>query len=229
MKSILQNLGAAVVGCLLLLTGPLELRAAETDFSCMSHEVRGKIQVAERYKEYDVVVQNRCPGPVYWSMCIERMDPLTHKVLEVHTPSGYVEADERARVNLQMKKGPERMTFRHRYQEFYVNIGYAIDAVASAACVAKTCEAEQSDLRNRLDANAVAWEKAESALAERLARECPQSGWGKTEEVETCEAGIREGVMEELQQYAAIDAELRGQLQDEGAERCRVHGGDLAM
>jgi hypothetical protein len=229
MKNTFKHLGATVVTCLLLIPCEAELLAAETDFSCMSHEVRGKIQVAERYKEYDVVVQNRCPGPVYWSMCIERMDPLTHKVLEVHTPSGWLEADKRARVNLQMKKGPERMTFRHRYQEFYVNIGYAIDAAASAACVAKTCEAEQSDLRNRLDANAAAWEKAESALAERLARECPQSGWGKTEEVETCEAGIREGVMEELQQYAAIDAELRGQLQDEALRHCRVHGGDLAM
>lgn len=229
MKSTLENLGAAAVSCLLLLTGQVELRAAETDFSCMNHEVRGKIQVAERYKEYDVIVQNRCPGPVYWSMCIERMDPLTHKVLEVHTPSGYVEEDKKARVNLQMKKGPERMTFRHRYQEFYVNIGYAIDAVASAACVAKTCEAEQSELRGRLDANITAWEKAEKELAAQLARECPQSGWGKTEEVETCEAGIREAAQAELQQYAATDAELRGQLQGESLERCRVHGGDLAM
>ena len=229
MKSTLENFGAAAVSCLLLLTGPVELRAAETDFSCLSHEVRGKIQVAERYKEYDVVVQNRCPGPVYWSMCIERMDPLTHKVLEVHTPSGYLEADKRARVNLQMKKGPERMTFRRRYQEFYVNIGYAIDAVASAACVAKGCEAERRDLRTRLDGNVNAWERAEKELAERLAQECPQSGWGKTEEVETCEARIREAVQAELEQYAATDAELRGQLQDEGLKRCRVHGGDLAM
>lgn len=229
MKRTLENLGAAAVSCLLLLAGPVELRAAETDFSCLSHEVRGKIQVAERYKEYDVIVQNGCPGPVYWSMCIERMDPLTHEVLEVHTPSGYLEADKRARVNLQMKKGPERMTFRHRYQEFYVNIGYAIDAVASVACVAKTCEAERRGLRTRLDGNVTAWEKAEKELAERLARECPASGWDKTEEVETCEAGIRVAAQAELEQYAATDAELRGQLQDESLERCRVHGGDLVM
>lgn len=229
MISTLDNLGVAAVTCLLLLTGPIELPAAETDFSCMNHEVRGKIQVAERYKEYDVVVQNRCPGPVYWSMCIERMDPLSHEVLEVHTPSGYLKADNRARVNLQMKKGPERMTFRHRYQEFYVNIGYAIDAAATAACAAKGCEAERRDLRTRFDDNVTAWEKAEKELAERLARECPPSGWDKTEEVETCEAGIREAVREELEQYAATDVELRAQLQEEGLERCRVHGGDLAM
>ena len=229
MKSTLENLGAAAVACLFLLTGPIELRAAETDFSCVNHEVRGKIQVAERYKEYDVILQNRCPGAVYWSMCIERMDPLTHEVLEVHTPSGYLDADKRARVNLQMKKGPERMAFRKRFQEFYVNIGYAIDAAASAACVAKDCEAERRDLRTRLDQNVTAWEKAEKELAEQLARECPSSGWDKTEEVETCEAGIREAAQAELEQYATTDAELSRQLQEEGLERCHVHGGDLAM
>ncbi|MGK2925288.1 MAG: hypothetical protein ACSLE2_06680 [Lysobacterales bacterium] len=229
MKNTFEYLGAVAVCCLLSMAGPVELRAAETDFSCVSHEVRSKIQVAERYKEYDVILQNACPGPVYWSMCIERMDPLSHEVLEVHTPSGYLEADNRARVNLQMKKGPERMTFRHRYQEFYVNIGYAINAAASAACAAKGCEAERRDLRTRLDANVTAWEKAEKELAAQLARECPQSGWDKTQEVDTCEAGIREGVSAELEQYAATDAELRAQLQEEGLERCRVHGGDLAM
>lgn len=229
MNITLGFLSAAAASCLLLTSGPLELRAAETDFSCMSHEVRGKIQVAERYREYDVNVQNGCPGPVYWAMCIERVDPLSHKVLEVHTPTGYLEAEQKSRVNLQMKQGPERMTFRKRYQEFYVNVGYAVDAAASAACVASACEAEQRGVRAQLDANTAAWEKADRNLTERLAKECPQSGWGKTEEVETCEAGIREGVQAELEQYSATDAELRGQLQDEGLERCRVHGGDLAM
>ena len=94
MKNTFKHLGAAAVACLLLVPGKAELRAAETDFSCMSHEVRGKIQVAERYKEYDVIVQNRCPGPVYWSMCIERMDPLKGlgKMFSVHGAAELVKA-----------------------------------------------------------------------------------------------------------------------------------------
>jgi hypothetical protein len=87
-------------------------RAAEVDLSCASHTALGKIQVAERYKEYDVVLHNRCPGPLYWSMCIERIDPQSHEIVEVHTPSGFLEAEQKSRVNLQLKKGPERMAFR---------------------------------------------------------------------------------------------------------------------
>ena len=203
------------------------VRAAEVDLSCMSHKVVGKIQVAERYKEYDVVVQNSCPGPVYWAMCIERVNPLSHRVVEVHTPSGYLEAEQKSRVNLQMKKGPEKMAFRKRFQEFYVNLGYAIDAAARASCVAAGCEAERGELRARLDANVKAWEAAEQALAQQLASACPQSGWGKTEEVETCEAGIREAARENLERFAQSDTELRKQLHEEGPERCRVQGGDL--
>ena len=45
--------------------------------------------------------------------------------------------------------------------------------------------------------------------------------------VETCEAGIREAARENLERFAQSDAELRKQLQEEGPEHCRVHGGDL--
>jgi len=51
------------------------LQAEETDFSCMSYRVKGKIQVSANYKEFDIILENRCHGSVYWSMCIERMDP----------------------------------------------------------------------------------------------------------------------------------------------------------
>jgi hypothetical protein len=216
-----------LLGLLLFCVVPQSILAAEVDLSCMSHNVVGKIQVAERYKEYDVGVRNSCPGPVYWAMCIERVDPLTHAIVEVHNPSGYLDAEQKSRVNLQMKKGPERMVFRKRFQEFYVSVGYAIDAAARASCVAASCEAEHGDLRKRLDANVRAWEAAEKTLAQQLASACPQSGWGKTEEVEPCEAGIREAAQENLARFAQSDAELRRQLQEEGLQRCRVHGGDL--
>jgi hypothetical protein len=212
---------------LLLCAAPPALHATEVDLSCMSQTVLGKIQVAERYKEYDVVLNNNCPGPVYWTMCIERVDPLSHKVVEVHTPSGYLEAEQKSRVNLHMKKGPERMAFRKRFQEFYVSAGYAIDAAAVARCVAGGCEAERRDIRTRFDANTKAWEQAEAALSARLASECPQSGWGKTEQVETCEAGIREAAREELERLTQSDAELRKELQVGGPEHCRLYGGDL--
>jgi hypothetical protein len=216
-----------LLGLLLFCAVPQSIRAAEVDLSCMSHNVIGKIQVAERYKEYDVGVQNSCPGPVYWAMCIERVDPLTHAIVEVHNPSGYLDAEQKSRVNLQMKKGPERMAFRKRFQEFYVSVGYAVDAAAKASCVAAGCEAGHGDLRSRLDANVKAWEAAEKTLAQQLASACPQSGWGKTEQVETCEAGIREAAQENLARFAQNDAELRKQLQEGEPERCRVRGGDL--
>ena len=67
------------------------------DFSCMKVQVRPIIQVTDRHKEYDIVVRNKCPGGVYWSMCIERMDPWTHKVVEPHYPAGAVQAGKKAR------------------------------------------------------------------------------------------------------------------------------------
>lgn len=226
--NLLSRLLPRLLAGLLLCLGPVPAaRAADVDLSCASHTVLGKIQVAERYKEYDVVLHNRCPGPLYWSMCIERIDPQSHEIVEVHTPSGFLEAEQKSRVNLQMKKGPERMAFRKRFQEFYVSVGYAIDAAATASCAAQACEAERRDARSRSDANLKAWEQAEAALSARLTSECPQSGWGKTEQVETCEAGIREAAREQLERFAQSDAELRKELQEGGLERCRLHGGDL--
>ena len=225
--AVISSKAGALVGLLLFGAPPLALRAAEVDLSCASHSVLGKIQVAERYKEYDVVLHNSCPGPVYWAMCIERIDPQSHAIIEVHTPSGYLEAEQKSRVNLHMKKGPERMAFRKRFQEFYVSVGYAIDAAAVANCVASGCEAERRETRARFDANLKAWEQAEAALSARLTKECPQSGWGKTEQVETCEGGIREAAQEQLEKFAQTDTELRQELQNGGPERCRLHGGDL--
>ena len=55
--------------------------AQEADLSCMSYRVLDKIQVADRYKEFDVIVTNSCPGAVYWSMCLERLDSRNQKIL----------------------------------------------------------------------------------------------------------------------------------------------------
>lgn len=228
MKRSIKRTGAsALLGLGLLAQPGHALRAADVDFSCMSHQARGKVRVAERYKEYDVVIENRCPGPVYWALCIERVDPYTHRVVETHTPTGYIEPDQTSKVNLQLKKGPEKMTFRQRFQEFYVGAGYAIDALPSAACPARECEATRRELRQRIDANLAAWDQAQRRLDTRLAEECPESGWGATEEVDTCRAPIREAGQEELQRHAETDETLRRELQDAGPKSCRVYGGDL--
>jgi len=195
----------------------------EVDFSCMQYSVKGKTQVTDRYKEYDVILQNRCPGAVYWSMCIERVDPWSHKVVEAHTPSGYIEKDKKSRVNLQMKKGPEGR-FHNRFQEFFVNIGYAINSTAKAACGASKCEAGRKQLRAEIQANEEVWKKAGEALAAQVAAECPESGWDGASK-EGCEAQIRESSQEEIASFAQKDIELRQQMTDVVPINCRVYGG----
>lgn len=212
----------------LLTAGPApEAAAEEVDLSCMSYNVLGKTQVSERYKEYDVIVTNRCPGPVYWAMCIERLDPYSNRILEAHTPSGYVEADQKIRVNLQMKKGPDSMDFRQRFQEFYVAADFSIDPPAKAACIARTCESARRDLRRQIGANLQNWENAATALSTKLAAECPESGWGKTEAVEQCEAEIRAEAQPKLDELARRDAEMREQLALTGPPGCQLYAGDL--
>ncbi len=123
MKRSVNSAFPLILATLLNAFLPAAAKAQEADLSCMNYRVLDKIQVAERYNEYDVIVENRCPGAVYYTMCIERLDSRTSKILESHTPSGYVEKDRKSRVNLQMKKSDEQ-EFRQRFQEFYVNITY---------------------------------------------------------------------------------------------------------
>jgi hypothetical protein len=201
--------------------------AEPVDFSCMSHTVRAKTPLTDRYKEYDVIMMNRCPGPVYWTMCIERLDPLTHRILEVHTPSGMIGEEDKSRVNLQMKKGPDQMGSRKRYQEFYLNIGYAVKPPATASCIAKQCESQRQALRGGIDDNLAAWQKAEANLNKRMAAECPESGWGKTEEVEACQTRVRQELEPELERLAQTDAQLREQLRPAEDDPCAVYAGDL--
>ena len=201
--------------------------AQEADLSCMSYRVLDKIQVAERYKEYDVIVENRCPGAVYWTMCIERLDARNQKILESHTPSGYVEKDQKSRVNLQMKKSGADEEFRQRFQEFYVNLGYGIERAAAAKCIAASCETQKRTARAEFRANLGAWVKAQTDLTARLEAECPESGWGVTEEVEICRSGIRETAQAELARFEQADTELRERIVSGDLAYCQVYGGDL--
>jgi len=205
----------------------VNVQAEEVDFSCVKLDVRGKRQVTDRYKEYDVQIRNQCPGAVYWSMCIERMDPWSNAIVETHTPTGRVERDKKARVNLQMKRGPEER-FRNRFQEFYVSAGYAINSAATAQCNAGKCESRKSSLRAQARANEQAWQNAEDTLAKRLAAECPESSWGGTDQDE-CEAAINEASQPGLELLEQIDVELRKKLVEFDPVQCQVHGGDIVV
>lgn len=207
-----------------ILTGA---EAADVDFSCMSFSVRGKTPLTSQFKEYDVILLNRCPGPVYWNMCIERLDPVSHQNIETHNPSGLIQAEQKARVNLQMKRGPDSMDSQRRYQEFYLGIGYSVRPPARAACVATRCESENQSLRRELDANLTAWQRAQADLSKRLATECPESAWGRTEETETCESALREAAQPNLDIFLLRDSQLRERLHSVHGNGCQVHGGDL--
>jgi len=223
MKTLVYTGLLTVISFLALMTNS---QAAEVDFSCMKESVRGKPLVTDRYKEYDVNIQNTCPGSAYWSMCIERLDPWTYKVLETHTPSGLVEEGKKARVNLHMKRGPDWLQFRNRFQAFYVEIAYGIKTPAKASCRAALCEEKKSSLRAETLANEKSWLNANKSLDQRIATECPNSGW-ETEEQNKCEARIRKNSQSEMVQFARKDIVLREQLANLDPVQCQVFAGGL--
>lgn len=200
--------------------------AAEIDFSCMSYKVWPKSHLSNQFREYDIVLKNDCPGAVYWSMCIERLDPDTNRVWETLTPAGYVEPEKKSRVNLQTQKDETPATFRQRYEEFYVSIGFAVDSAATAECVARQCESQKSDLRAAVRGNEKAWEKTEKALATRIADECPDSGWD-TAGREECLTQLRESSKEQIQAFSLRDTQLREEMAAIDPDRCTVWSGDL--
>jgi hypothetical protein len=204
--------------------GPATAVAADVDFSCIEEEVRPIIQVSDQHQEFDVVMRNECPGAVYWATCIERMDPWTHRVKEIHTPTGHMEAGKQARVNLQMKNIPRGSLADGLIEEFYVSYAYAIRSVPTAACVARECEAAKQSLREQVTANDRAWSNARQRLAQRLESECPASGWG-TADVDACRDRVRAESAGELQRFVDTDAELQGKLKSVNPIRCTVHGG----
>lgn len=208
----------------LVIALPAAAMAEEVDFSCVREEVRPIIQVSDQHQEFDVVMVNQCPGAVYWATCIERMDPWTHRVTELHTPTGYVEAGARARVNLQMKNVPRESLAEGRIEEFYVSYAYAIRSVPTAACVARDCETRKSDLRSQAAANEKAWARARQRLEARLEAECPASGWG-TADVDACRERVSAESAVEMQEFADTDAALQARLQAVAPASCAVHGG----
>ena len=100
----------ATCALLLSLLVPAQTIAADAEndtFACMKEQVRPIIQVTDQHQEFDLVIRNECPGDVYWSVCIDRMDPWTHRVIESLTPGGYVKAGAKTRVNLQFNAEPD--------------------------------------------------------------------------------------------------------------------------
>jgi len=224
---ILKRTGITAGLIALLLFAPVStLQAAEVDFSCMSYKVWPKRHLSHRYREFDIVLQNHCPGPVYWSMCIERIDAKTLSVWETLKPAGYIETEKKARVNLQAQKNEGTSTFRRRFEEFYVNIGYAVDSASSADCFATQCEASKRDLRAAIKANEVAWEKSENAVVVQIASECPDEGWDPAG-WQDCSVRIRESGESRMEQFALKDTELRENMAAVDPDRCTTSSGAL--
>ncbi len=202
------------------------VQAAEIDFSCMKYRVWGKSHLSNRYREFDIVLENRCPGPASWTMCIERMDPWTNQVVETHNPTGYIKPEKKARVNLQLKKGPDDDVFRNRYQSFYVSLGYSVDGAPIAQCYARQCEEQKKGLRAKVRENETAWEKAVNRINALIAEECPDSAWDKTTH-EECEQKHREASQVEIDLFIENDELFRDQLAAVDPQHCQVWSGEL--
>ena len=200
------------------------LQAKEVDFSCMNYLVKGKIQVSKQHKEYDIILENHCPGAVYWSMCIERIDPWTNKVQEELTPSGIIQMHKKSKVNLQMKNRQDKSGTREAFQGFYLGIGYALKPPARARCFANGCELKKRDLRANFRANDAAWQKAKQSLEDRVATECPQSGWDNST-ADDCEVNIRSKSQAQMDKYEQKDTDLKNRISAIDPEQCQVHAG----
>lgn len=205
---------------------PVLAQNSDVDFSCMRVQVRPIIRVTDRYKEFDIVVRNQCPGAVYWAMCIERMDPWSHKVVEPHYPSGQVQAEKKARVNIQMKNTPSNAGDQARFQEFYVDVAFGLQPPVKPVCKAKTCEAQKTAIRSQVRANDMAWQKARKAAEQRIAGACPDIGWN-TKETQKCREDARLSVSEEMAPFIEKDAALKSEMNAIDPERCQLHGGEL--
>lgn len=226
MENKVKLAGGLILLAAVFNASPARAETGDVNFSCMREEVRGIIQVTDRYKEFDIVLRNRCPGDAYWTMCIERMDPWTHKVIESHFPSGLVQADKKSRVNVQMKSTLNAAGDQDRVQEFYVSVGYAIKPPAKASCVAKSCEAKKQEVRKRIKINDNAWQKARTALENRVEVECPDDGWN-TKNNENCRVDVRKSATEEMAVYVEKDQLLKVEMAAIDPELCTLSGGDL--
>jgi len=197
--------------------------ADETDFSCMQQKVLAKTMVTERLQEFDVVLENECPGPVNWTLCIERMDPFTNRVTETLTPSGRIEKDQKFRINLQMKKMEDERNKLTGYEEFYVNAAFGIDTVEPPRCIARQCESDKKSVREKIRANERARQKAEADMNRKMSTECPKkTGWSDAQQ-EKCLTRIQKEAKPELAAYAETDRTLKMELAEISPELCEVH------
>lgn len=199
---------------------------AEDTFACMTEQVRPIIQVTDQHQEFDVVLRNECPGDVYWAMCIDRMDPWNHRVIESLTPTGYVKAGAKTRVNLQMKAVPDTDGDVVRSQEFYFAVAYAINGPTTASCVAKRCEPQKTALRAELRDNDQAWRKYRRAVEAQQLSECPDHGWN-IDDVNDCRQKIAESAGAELAEFRKMDESLRARLGAIDPGTCTVYGGNV--
>lgn len=200
--------------------------AAEDTFACMKEQVRPIIQVTDQHQEFDVVLRNECPGDVYWAMCIDRLDPWTHRVIESLTPTGYVKHGTKTRVNLQMKAVPDADGDVARAQEFYFAVAYAINNPTTANCVAKRCEPQKTAVRAELRENEMAWRKYRRAVEAQQVNECPDHGWN-IDDVNACRNKIAEAAGPELAEFRKADDSLRARLAAIDPETCTVYGGNV--
>jgi hypothetical protein len=222
-----KKIGFSAFLAIVLFIFPDMARPADTvDFSCMSYKVWRKDHLSDRYKDYDIVLQNDCPGSVYWAMCIERVDPWSGKIFEEHIPTGYIEADKKSRVNLHLNRNPNKSKFRNRYREFYVNLGYAIDSAASVVCNASRCETKRRDLRAQVRANEAGWKRAKKSLAAQVKRDCPNTGWDPATH-EECAAKVGKSSQAEMKTYPLLDQDFRKRMAAIDPEHCQVWSGDL--
>lgn len=226
MKTIYKTSGYTFFLSALVMAAPVFAESPEVNFACMKEQVRAIIQVTDQHREFDVVIRNQCPGNAYWAMCIERLDPWTFKTLETHTPSGYVEAEKKARVNLQMKATPDATGDISKAQAFYVNIGYAIEGHTSSTCQARQCEAKKKDLRAQANKNNEAWNTLRKKLQAQADSECPDNGWNSTD-ADTCRQAIMDAAAEDLEAFKTTDAELQEKLAAVDPDNCKVYGGDV--
>jgi len=227
MKIPMRNFNCAFFALLVYLPMTALAQDSGVDFSCLSYQVWGKSHVSNQYRSYDIVIQNDCPGAVYWAMCIERLDLNTHKVTETHNPTGYVDEGKKARVNLNLKKDMNKSKFRNRFQEFYVDIGYSIDGLPVAHCYGTQCENKKAPLRAEISANETAWKEAKKSLEAKISAECPDTGW-ETATHDECVSKAMAGSDSALAGFAATDRKLREQMAAIDPETCRVYSGELA-
>ena len=224
MKTTYKTVRYIVFFSLLLFAQPSAAADEDVDFSCMKQQVRPIIQVTDRYQEFDVVVRNWCPGAVYWAMCIERMDPWSYRILENHTPTGYVEAEKKARVNLQMKATPNTGGDRKKAQAFYVNIAFSVEGPPSASCVARKCEIAKKELRAEVARNDRAWENARKAVEAQAMEACPDNGWNSAE-TRKCRKDFIESAADQTAVFEKTDRDLQARLAEAGPGNCATHGG----